>query len=477
MSGRRQNDLRITPVLMSGGSGTRLWPMSRTQYPKQLLPLIGQDSMLVETARRLTGPNFSAPLVIGNEAHRFIVAEQLRAAGIAPTAIVLEPFGRNTAPAAAVAALFAAREAPETLLLLAASDHAVTNPQSLRDVIVKAAPTAAKGHLVTIGIAPTRPETGYGYIRQGKPIADGINAIDRFVEKPDVQTAEGYLADGNYVWNAGIFLFRADTMIAEMRAFRPDILEACERALDSAKSDLDFLRLGPDAFKDCPSESIDYAVMEKSTKGAVIPADPGWSDVGAWDALWDIGTKDSDQNVIVGDVLAEGVHDSYLRSDGPVTAVVGVDNLVVIATSDAVLVAPRDQAQHVKKIVDRLKAAKRREADTHRVTYRPWGTSTLLVEGERYRVNQLVIKPGHRLSHHYHQHHSEHWTVVHGTATVSLNNEEKMIFENGSCDVPVGAAHRLGNSGKMPLHVIEVQVGGYLGEDDIVRLEDDYGRA
>lgn len=471
------SSFRITPVLMSGGSGTRLWPMSRTQYPKQLLPLIGEDSMLVETARRLTGPDFAPPLVIGNEAHRFIVAEQLRAAKITPSAIVLEPFGRNTAPAAAVAALIAARENPETLLLLAASDHAVTQPEALRAVIAKAAPIAAQGHLVTIGIAPTRPETGYGYIRQGKPIADGINAIERFVEKPDVKTAETYLADGGYLWNAGIFLFRADTMIAEMRAFRPDILEACEQALESARTDLDFLRLGPAAFEKCPSESIDYAVMERSTKGAVIPADPGWSDVGAWDALWDIGVKDSDKNVIVGDVLAEGVHDSYLRSDGPLTAVVGVDNLVVIATSDAVLVAPRDQAQNVKKIVDRLKAAKRREADTHRIIYRPWGTSSSLVEGERYRVNLLVIKPGHRLSSHYHQHHSEHWTVVNGTATVTLNNDQHLVFENGSCDVPVGAPHRLANNGKLPLHVIEVQVGGYLGEDDIVRLEDDYGRA
>jgi mannose-1-phosphate guanylyltransferase/mannose-6-phosphate isomerase len=467
----------IIPVLMSGGSGTRLWPLSRTLYPKQLLPLTGADSMMVETARRLSGPGFTDPMIIGNEAHRFVVAEQLRAANIEASAIVLEPVGRNTAPAAAIAALIAAEKNPAALLLLAASDHSVTRPEVLRDVVLKAAPVASEGRLVTIGITPTGPETGYGYIRRGSPLTAAVDSIDRFVEKPDLATAEAYLAEGTYLWNAGIFLFRADAMIREMETYRPDILAACRQALAEARRDLDFLRLDPEAFGACPSESIDYAVMEKSKLGAVIPADPGWSDVGAWNALWEIGAKDTGGNVVQGDVMIEDVGNSYIRSDGPLTAVVGVTDLVVVATSDAVLVAPREQAQEVKKIVDRLKKAKRSEAEAHDISYRPWGTSTVLVNSTRYRVNLLVIRPGHRLSLQLHRHRAEHWTVTHGTADITVGGVTEIVSENGSMDGPMGVPHRIANNGKLPLHVIEVQTGSYLGEDDITRLEDDYGRA
>ena len=468
----------ITPVILSGGAGTRLWPLSRSLYPKQLLPLVGTESMLVETARRFASPEFGAPLIICSDQHRFIVAEQVRQAGITPSGIILEPVGRNTAPAAAIAALAVAERDPQGLLLLAASDHAMTAPEALQAAIAQGLSAAQAGKLVTFGIQPTRPETGYGYIQRGASLGDGVFAIDRFVEKPNLATAEAYVADGGYWWNASLFLFRADRFLEDLGRFRPDILEAAQKAFQAAHRDLDFLRLDAAAFKACPSESIDYALMEKSTQGAVVPVDPGWSDVGAWTALWEIGTPDADGTVSLGDVWTEGARNSYLRSepDAPLIAAVGIDNLVVVSTRDAVLVAHKDKAQDVKKIVDQLKAAGRSEAESHAIVYRPWGSYEGLVAAERYQVKRIVVKPGEKLSLQMHHHRAEHWVVVAGTAKVTRDQEDVLIFENQSIYIPMGATHRLENPGKVPLHLIEVQSGAYLGEDDIVRLDDKYGR-
>lgn len=468
----------ITPVILSGGAGTRLWPLSRSLYPKQLLPLVGAESMLVETARRFPAPEFAAPLIICSDQHRFIVAEQVRQAGITPSGIILEPVGRNTAPAAAIAALAVAERDPQGLLLLAASDHAMTKPEALRAALARGEAAAKAGRLVTFGIQPTRPETGYGYIQRGAALSDGVFAIDRFVEKPDRATAEAYIADGGYSWNASLFLFRADMFLAELGQHRPDILAASEAAFRAAGRDLDFLRLDKAAFTACPSESIDYAVMEKSTKGAVVPVDPGWSDVGAWTALWEIGTPDASGTVSAGDVWTEGVKTSYLRAepDAPLIAAVGVENLVVVSTRDAVLVASKDKAQDVKKIAEKLKAAGRSEAESHAIVYRPWGSYEGLVAAERYQVKRIVVKPGEKLSLQMHHHRAEHWVVVAGTAKVTRGTDEHLIFENQSIYIPMGETHRLENPGKVPLHLIEVQSGAYLGEDDIVRLDDKYGR-
>ncbi len=468
---------QITPVLLSGGSGTRLWPMSRTLYPKQLLPLVTQDSMLVDTARRFVADGFSAPMVICNEEHRFIVAEQLRKAGIEPSGIVLEPFGRNTAPAAAVAALVVAERDPQGLVLLQASDHAMSKPEALVAAVRSSAEAAKAGFIVTFGITPSYAETGYGYIQCGqREVSPGVLAVERFVEKPDKATAERYLQEGDFVWNASLFLYRADTFLAEMERHNPAMLAACRKAVSAAKRDLDFLRLDSAAFQDCPSDSIDYAVMEKTDRAAVTPVDPGWSDVGAWGALWDIGTKDDFGNVRLGDTLVQDVRGSYLRTDGPMIAAVGVQDMVVVATKDAVLVAPRDRAQDVKKIVEQLKAAGRSEPDAHMEVFRPWGSYESIDQGERFQVKHITVKPGGKLSLQMHHHRAEHWIVVQGTARVTRGDTETLLFENQSIYIPMGEKHRLENPGMVPLHLIEVQSGSYLGEDDIVRFSDQYGR-
>lgn len=468
----------VLPVLLSGGSGTRLWPMSRTLYPKQLLPLASDQPMLAETAARFQATDlFTAPMVICNEEHRFVVAEQLRQIGVRPRSIVLEPVGRNTAPAAAVAAMMVEADQPGGLLLLAPSDAVIRDVPAFHAAVRAAVPAAQAGALVTFGVTPTGPETAYGYIRYGaEAVSDGVFRVERFVEKPDLATARSYLAEGCYAWNAGLFLFRADVFLAELARTRPDILDGAREALDRSLADLDFLRLNRDAFGVCPSESIDYAVMEQTDRAAVVPVTMGWNDVGAWSALWDITAKDEAGNVAIGDIVTEDVQNSYLRSSHRLLTAVGIRDLVVIVTDDAVMVAPRDRAQDVKKIVDQLKRAGRSEADSHSIVYRPWGSYQSIDAGERFQVKRIVVKPGAKLSMQMHHHRAEHWVVVHGTAKVVRDEEETLIFENQSIYIPIGARHRLENPGKVPLHLIEVQSGSYLGEDDIVRFEDVYGR-
>ncbi|MBI3513786.1 MAG: mannose-1-phosphate guanylyltransferase/mannose-6-phosphate isomerase [Proteobacteria bacterium] len=472
----------ITPVVLSGGSGTRLWPMSRTLFPKQLLPLASADSLLVDTARRLQAPQFGPPILVCNQEHRFIVAEQLREAGFERRAIVLEPIGRNTAPAAAIGALLVAQTTPEGLVLMAASDAVIADTAAFQRAVATGAEAARKGALVTFGITPTRPETGYGYIRfdaRGKKRGNGADCVPvaEFVEKPDQSTAEAYLKRGGYVWNSGMFLFRADRYLAELERFRPAIVAACRRAVAEAETDLDFLRLGQAAFAGCPAESIDYAVMEKTADAMVVPVSMGWNDIGSWGALWDIGDKDAAGNVVIGDVLLEDVRNSYVRTeDGKLVAAIGLDDIVLVITDDAVLAARRDRAQDVKRVVERLKLANRPEADVHTTVYRPWGSYQSVDAGARFQVKRLVVNPGAKLSAQMHHHRAEHWVVVHGTAKVLRGEDTVLLSENQSIYIPIGTVHRLENPGKVPLHLIEVQSGSYLGEDDIVRFQDDYGR-
>jgi mannose-1-phosphate guanylyltransferase/mannose-1-phosphate guanylyltransferase/mannose-6-phosphate isomerase len=473
----------IHPVILSGGSGTRLWPMSRSLYPKQLLALTGERSLLQETARRVADNRaFASPLVVANEEHRFIIAEQMREIGIKPEALILEPFGRNTAPAACVAALrLAAHQAPgdpETLMLVMPSDHAIGDLALFRQAIDCAAATARAGRLVTFGITPERAETGYGYIAGERPLdaVPGAFGVAGFVEKPDPETAERYVASGEYFWNSGIFLFPVGLYLSELGRLRPDMLEACRAALAAAKTETDFVRLDKTAFEACPSDSIDYAVMEKTHAAAVVPVSMGWSDLGSWDALWEMGDKDARGNALSGNVVAEATRNCYLRSEAGLVAAVGVEDIVVVATSDAVMVAPRNRTQEVKQLVTRLLAEKRDEADALPTVHRPWGSYRSLHNGHRVQVKHILVRPGGKLSLQMHHHRAEHWVVVQGTAKIVCGNSEKILTEDQSTYIPLGTPHRLENPGKIPLHVIEVQSGSYLGEDDIVRFEDHYGR-
>lgn len=469
---------RIFPVLLSGGAGTRLWPLSRSLYPKQLLPLAGEETMLQATALRVPGdPAYAAPLAICNNDHRFIIAEQLRAIGREPLAIMLEPVGRNTAPAAAAAALWCLARNPEAVIALLPADHVIRDVEGFRRLLARAVEMADAGHIVTFGIRPTEPHTGYGYIRQGQAIADGVFHVDRFTEKPDAATATGYLADGGYSWNSGMFVARADTLVEEMRRFRPDIVQAVERSLDGAKRDLDFLRLDEAAFAACPAQSIDFAVMEKTEHAAVMPCDIGWSDIGSWTALWDIAEKDANGNAVQGDVILRDVSNSYIRTEKTVVAAIGVSDLTIVETSDAVLVARRDRTQEVREVVEMLKADGRAEHESHVRHYRPWGYYEPLDFGARYQVKRLVVNPGAQLSYQLHHHRAEHWVVVSGTAKVTTGENTVLLSENESTYIAIGTAHRLANPGKVPLEVIEIQSGSYLGEDDIVRLDDPYNRA
>jgi mannose-1-phosphate guanylyltransferase/mannose-6-phosphate isomerase len=470
----------IHPVILSGGSGTRLWPMSRSLYPKQLLALTGERTLLQETVLRVAGDaGFARPLVIANEEHRFIIAEQLRAVGIMPEALILEPVGRNTAPAATIAALRLAAAEPDALMLVMPSDHAIGDAAAFRAVVGRAAAAAGSGRLVTFGIAPERAETGYGYIAKGPPLAgaDGAFAVAAFVEKPDPATAERYVASGDYFWNSGIFLFPAALYLAEIERLCPAMLDACRRALAGAGADSDFIRLDKAALADCPADSIDYAVMEHTAHAAVVPVTMGWSDLGSWDALWEIGSKDACGNALVGNVVAEDIGNCYLRSEAGLVAAIGVNDLVVVATDDAVMVAPRNRTQEVKRLVGRLLAERRDEADALPTVHRPWGSYRSLHNGPRAQVKHIIVKPGGKLSLQLHHHRAEHWVVVQGTARIVRGNEELILTENESTYIPLGTPHRLENPGKIPLHVIEVQSGSYLGEDDIVRIEDHYGRA
>ncbi|CAN7605748.1 mannose-1-phosphate guanylyltransferase/mannose-6-phosphate isomerase [Phenylobacterium sp. LjRoot219] len=470
--------MAIFPVILSGGSGSRLWPLSRESFPKQLLPLAGERTMLQETALRVADPaRFHPVTVIANAEHRFVIAEQLREIGQGQPTIVLEPVARNTAPAVAAAALIASQQDPDALILVMPADHAVPDAAGFLAAIDAGVPAAEGGALVLFGIQPDSPATGYGYIRAGATLTGAAHKVDAFVEKPDLATAEGYLAEGRYSWNSGIFLLPAKSVIAELETHAPAVLAAVRAALHAAQRDMDFLRLDPDAFAQSPSISIDHAVMERTKQAAVVASSFAWSDVGAWSALWRLADRNEDDNVELGDVLTEDTRGSYLRSEGPLIATVGVENLIVVATQDAVLIAHRDRDQDVKTLVERLKASNHNSAVQTRRVYRPWGSYEGVTEGERFQVKRITVNPGHKLSLQKHFHRAEHWVVVNGTAVVHLDGEEKLLGENQSIYIPLGAVHRLGNPGKVPLNLIEVQSGPYLGEDDIVRFEDVYARA
>ncbi len=462
-------------VIMAGGSGSRLWPLSRSLYPKQFLSLAGEQTMLQTTASRVNGISDGKPLVICNEEHRFIVAEQMRALNT-PADILLEPVGRNTAPAIALAALQALTSESDPLLLVLAADHVIENVDVFQQQVNRAKPLAEAGALVTFGIVATGPETGYGYIRRGAPESEGYQVAE-FVEKPDLERAQSYVDSGDYYWNSGMFLFKASRYIEELGKHRPDILDACTASLETLTPDLDFVRINEEAFKACPDESIDYAVMEKADNVVVVPMDAGWNDVGAWSSLWEVTPKDSDGNAVSGDVMTHNTQDSLIKSTSKLVATVGVKDIVVVETKDAVLVAGKDQVQDVKKIVERLKANGRSEYELHREVYRPWGKYDSIDNGERYQVKRITVKPGNKLSVQMHHHRAEHWIVVSGTARVGRDDEEIMLTENESVYLPVGCVHWLENPGKIPLELIEVQSGSYLGEDDIVRFEDLYGRS
>ncbi len=468
---------KIHPVILSGGAGTRLWPLSRSLLPKQLIPLMGEVSLIVQTMKRVGArERFAPPMIVCNDEHRFLVAEELRGHELDSLEIVLEPVGRNTAPAVAIAALRALAEDESAMLLVLPADHLISDTPAFLAAVELALVQARAGRLVTFGVVPDRPETGYGYIRRSDALDEGSFSIAEFVEKPDADTAAGYLASGDYYWNSGMFLLGAKVYLDELRRLAPDMVSACEAALAGASTDLDFVRLDRAAFEACPSDSIDYAVMEKTALGAVVPLDCGWSDVGAWSALWDAGHKDTRGNVLQGDVLLDQGSNNYLRAESRLLAATGVDNLVVVETPDAVLVSDRERVQDVKRLVTALKSKSRDEARLHARVYRPWGSYESLIDGDRFQVKRIVVNPGQKLSLQKHHHRAEHWIVVSGTAEVTCEDKVFMLGEDESTYIPLGHKHRLVNPGRIPLELIEVQSGSYLGEDDIVRFDDIYGR-
>ncbi len=469
----------IIPVVLAGGSGTRLWPLSRTLYPKQLLPLTGDKTMLQETvARTRQVGGTSDPIVVCTEDHRFMVAEQLREMGESAT-VLIEPMGRDTAPAVAAAAMEAMAGGEDPLLLVLPADHVIAAPAAFAAAVEEGEPLAANDHFVTFGIVPGRPETGYGYIQKGEQLTQGDLAggfrVARFVEKPDVSTAERYVAEG-YLWNSGMFLFRASRLLTELAQLEPEMASCVKAAHAARHRDLDFIRLGKEEFARCPAKSLDYAVMERTQSATVIPLECGWSDVGSWSALWEIGNRDANGNILQGNVLAREVHDCYVHAADRLVAMIGVHDQVVIETADAVLVAHKDKAQEVKAIVQQLKAEKRSEAELHRRVYRPWGSYECIDCGERFQVKRIEVKPGASLSLQRHYHRAEHWVVVKGTAEVTNGERTFLVAENESTYIPVGVMHRLKNPGNIPLEMVEVQSGSYLGEDDIERFDDVYGR-
>jgi mannose-1-phosphate guanylyltransferase/mannose-6-phosphate isomerase len=462
----------IYPVILSGGSGTRLWPLSREHYPKQLLCLTGDRTLLQDTVARIDGIGSAGdPLIVCNEEHRFLVAEQVRGIGKATTEIILEPTGKNTAPAATLAALAISKRDPKAIMLIMPADHIIRDVAAFRRAVQEGIRLAEEGSLVTFGVVPTAPEIGYGYIRRGEN-----HRVEQFVEKPDQATAARYVESGEYLWNGGIFLMRVDVWLKEIGAQRPEILSACRSAIEAGKRDADFFRVDRELFNACPSNSIDYAVMEKTSHAAVVPLDAGWSDIGAWSALWQVSERDVDGNVMQGDVMAHATRNALIIAQHRLVATVGVDDVIVIETPDAVLVAHKDQAQNVRVIVERLKHDKRSERQIHRRVFRPWGSYEGVDAGERFQVKRLVVKPGATLSLQMHHHRAEHWVVVRGTARVTRGEEVFLLSENQSTYIPVGVKHRLENPGTIPLEIIEVQSGAYLGEDDIVRFEDVYNR-
>lgn len=479
--------MEIQSVVLCGGSGTRLWPLSREAFPKQLLNLSGSDSMLQGTVVRLdelASPEreMLSPILVGNEEYRFLIAEQMRQIGVKPAALLLEPCGRNTAPALTLAAMLASVDGADPVLVIMPADHVIQDEAAFRQAVAVAAPLADEGKLVTFGICPQVPETGYGYIRLGEQLSDSASAVERFVEKPDLQTAVAYVESGRYLWNSGIFVIKASVWLDKIKQCRPDIASACRQAFDEASRDADFVRPGREAFAACPSDSIDYAVMEPltaegSNRGevVVVPLDAKWSDVGAWSALWEIGEKDETGNVFKGDVISVDTENTLVLCERLV-ATVGLRDVVVVETADAILVADRNQIQKVKDVVGHLKAAQRSESAMHRKVYRPWGWYDSIDCGPRFQVKRIVVNPGGILSLQMHHHRAEHWIVVSGTARVTKGDETFLVSENESTYIPLGVTHRLENPGKLPLEMIEVQSGSYLGEDDIVRFEDSYGR-
>jgi mannose-1-phosphate guanylyltransferase/mannose-6-phosphate isomerase len=467
----------LHPVILCGGSGTRLWPLSRALLPKQFLPLASARTLLQETVQRLAGLEISPSVLVSHAEHRFLIAEQLREIGVTPACHLLEPEARNTAPAVAAAALWLSRQDPDAMLLVLPSDHVIQDEKKFHGAVRRAAQLAARGRLVTFGIIPSMPSTGYGYIRRGdaEEVPEAF-AVAEFVEKPDRERASAFLADGRYYWNSGMFLFTARRYLEELRRFRPDILASVEAALLRSTPDLDFVRLDARAFASCPADSVDYAVMERTRAASVVAADFGWSDIGSWSALWELDPKDAQGNSVRGDVYLDGASGCYVRAEGRLVAALGVRDLVIVETDDAVLVAHKDHAQDVKQTVEHLKRSRRDEHISHRRVYRPWGYFESIGEGSAYQVKRLMLKPGSRISLQRHRRRAEHWVVVAGRAKVTRGAEETVIGPNQSTYIPLGAKHRLENIGAEPLFVIEVQSGDYFGEDDIERFDDDYRR-
>lgn len=472
----------LIPVVLSGGNGSRLWPLSREEFPKQFLRLTGESSLLQGTMSRLSSLDCHKPLVISNELHRFIVAEQLREIGQLDNNIILEPVGKNTAPAVCLAALISLKKNPDNdpLLLVLASDHSIENEKAFCEALKNSIPLAESGNMVTFGITPTHPETGYGYIHKGNAIdlsnSLEIHKVESFTEKPNLADATRYTQSGEYVWNSGIFLFSAKKYLDELRQFRPDILKICQDTIDSIHEDLDFIRLDPELFNKCPDESIDYAVMEHTKDAVVVSLDIGWSDIGAWSSLWDISVKDSFGNVQNGDILSIKTSNSYIYSESCLVTTLGVNDLIIVQTKDALLVANRNDVQDLRTIVKKIKDSGRHEHRIHREIFRPWGRYDSIDSGKRYQVKRITVNPGEALSLQMHHHRAEHWIVVAGTAKVILNDQVKLLVENESIYIPVGAKHCLENPGMIPLELIEVRSGTYLEEDDIIRFSDKYGR-
>ncbi len=464
--------MKICSVVMAGGSGSRLWPLSRAAHPKQFLTLHGENTMLQATFKRLGKLNISSSVTICNEEHRFFVAEQLREIDKLGS-IILEPTGRNTAPAIALAAISIKKEDP--LMLVLAADHVIQDQTSFENSVKKAIPLAEAGKLVTFGIVPSEPNTGYGYIKKGKTEGSGF-LVDKFVEKPSSEIAKDYLASGDYLWNSGMFLIKASRYLEELEKFRPDIFNACDSSMKNVASDLDFLRMDKSIFESCPSDSIDYAVMEKTEDAVVVPMDAGWSDIGSWSSLWEIEDKDKNNNVVIGDVILHKTKNTYVRTDEKLVATIGVNDLIITDTKDAILIANKNSVQDVKEIVNQLKAEGRSEWKLHREVYRPWGMYDSIDHGDRYQVKRITVKPGEKLSVQMHHHRAEHWIVVSGRAKVTNGGKTFFLSENESTYIPVGVVHALENAENFPLEIIEVQSGKYLGEDDIVRFEDRYGR-
>jgi len=471
--------MKIVPIILLGGAGTRLWPVSRKNHPKQFLELTGDQTLLQATLSRLQGiDNMDCPIVLCNENHRFTAAEQL--SEIYPDElgdIILEPVGKNTAPAVAIGALRALQKYDDALLLVLPADHVIKDTESFQKAVGLAAEAAKKESLVTFGIVPAKAETGYGYVKRGDPINDSLHKVAEFVEKPDLATAENYVHSGEYYWNSGMFLFDASVFLKELERFQPKMLTCCRQSLEKSVHDLDFIRLDKESFVECPANSIDYAVMEKTDNAVVVPLNAGWNDVGSWDALWEIEEKSEDGNVLRGDVVTHNSQDCLVRAEDKLVSLVGVDNLVVIETKDAVLVADKDSVQDVKEIVEKLRADKRSEAELHREVYRPWGKYDGVDVGDRFQVKRITVKPGEGTSVQMHHHRAEHWIIVSGMAEITCDDKTFLCSENQSAFIPQGSTHRIANPGKLPMEMIEVQTGSYLGEDDIVRFEDMYGRS